>query len=72
MKNLQQNLNLPINLRKSEDQRNSEIAYSNKLQLLQSIHDEIDAKNSDDDKFDNSPVDGNNTRYLETYTLGTI
>lgn len=72
MSNLQKNLDLPINLRKSEAQRNSEIAYSNKLQLLQSIHEEIAAKNSDDDKFDNSSVDGNNTRYLETYSMGTI
>jgi hypothetical protein len=70
--NLKLNLSLNINDRKSTVQRENDVAYKNKFALLQSIHNEIDEKNSKDDSFDTSDVDGNQNRYIEHYNLGTF
>lgn len=64
------NLNLPINERKSVDQRKEE-AYNEKLSLLESI--KASFKKVVEQEFDNTPFDGNRRRYLTTgHEIGTF
>lgn len=67
--NLSTNLKLNINERLTLEQRQSLQEYDAKMALLHSIHAEIDATKPKTDGFDNSDVDGNNTRYVGFYNV---
>jgi hypothetical protein len=72
--NLKTNLNLPINSRQSVAQRESNVAYEQKMQMLQEIRASIPALNvPKEQEFDTTDINGDQNRYRsDGYTLGTF